>query len=377
MDFWMCFWVTLLSVTHESSTSKCQTENNILIINSEYFTNLSVFYCPDNYEKLHTIHLINNNVSRLEATAFQEVSNLNHLLIIYNPLEYLHPKAFYNLKELISLDLSHNKLKSFTNELFISQCKLETLRLSYNIIISLDSRVLTPLLSLRVLDLSNNPFSCDCELGNTVKWCAERNLTTGATCDNGLLWTELKYENCTGYYHKEESSSMTCVLTGVGIVVVITVAIVVEVLVHRLRRTSRRGKSESDSATCEFEVASQDFSYEVSNARQKPQATEYFTRTLVCNESDLGPPQEHTEAITQPSKLQDMGKLPTLAAVKGGCMATDESAPYAEPLKHWLKEASVTYAEPYNQTTAMTTARDKQRMAELTVENTLYCRHYN
>lgn len=355
MDFRLslCTALMLRTVSLVSTTRNCVAENGKLNVNNTNFTNLRDYYCSGEYKNLHTIHLVNNNLSFLEATAFHEVSWLKHLLIIQNPLEYLDPNLFSNLKELVSLDLSHNKLKSLTNErLFSSQSKLKFLRLSYNEIISLDSRVLMPLWSLEELSLSNNPFSCDCSLiRNTVKWCKERNLTTGAKCQNGPLWTELRYENCP-YYREEESIKLTCILAGAGVVIVIIVAVSVDVLVHRSRKSSRRDGINGYNGTRAYSLATEDFSYEIiPDTHQRPP---HFIGTLSCNKTDPVALQEYAEVIIKPSELQDTETFSSVAAA-----AADDSAPYAEPLRHWTKEASATYAEPYQQTAAM-----KGRVAE-------------
>ncbi|XP_021940678.1 slit homolog 1 protein-like [Zootermopsis nevadensis] len=147
--------------------------------------------------------LVNTGLKNLEGDSFSAVPNLLILNMSSNALEILDPNLFRGLTKLRRLDLSNNKLKSlFDYRIFVSQGNLWTLRLQKNHVRTVYSDVLAPLKSLRVLDLTENPFICNCHLRLTMMWCQDRKLRTNAKClyplkQKGSPWYVLNYlANC-------------------------------------------------------------------------------------------------------------------------------------------------------------------------------------
>lgn len=315
-----------------SSISTC--ENQTLIVYNTYFRRLSDYNCPENYRNLSIIHLGSNNLSSLEGTGVSDVSGLLHLVVVHNLLASLDPRLLSNLSKLISLDLSYNKLESLKNEhLFTSQSKLEVLRLSYNQIVTLDLRVLVPLHAIKELNLSGNPFCCDCELRYTVKWCEERNLNTGAACENGVAWADFSYENCT---------SVTFIVIGIAIGIVIIVSVLVEMWVCCLRRT-RSGTTGTEPASSEETLENLALICDHTTPRNRQRCT-----SSCSNHSRLFKPAEI-------SSSQEYAKIIRRQAVQHRGTEAGFTMPhtYAEPYQHQT-DASEIYAEPYHQTAAKT-----------------------
>jgi hypothetical protein len=314
--------------------------NGTLIVSDTYFKDLRDCNCSENYRNLHTIHLVNNNLFSLEGTGLSDVSSLFHLLVVRNLLTSLDPHLLSNLTELISLDLSYNALESFQDEqIFASQSKLKVLRLSHNRIVTLDLKVLAPLRALTELSLSGNPFCCDCELRHTVKWCEERNLSTGAACENGVPWTDFSYENCT---------SSTFIAIGIGIGIIIIASVVVEVWVCCLRRTRRAtfGTERTSPADTPDNMAFAYYQTIPNNHQTCPSSCS--AHALLLKPTDSSSSLEYAP-FTQRQDIHHTEKSSNPGTEAGVAM----SPTYAEPYQH-TTDASGTYSVPYHHTTAKT-----------------------
>ena len=338
MDVLPCFWATLMFATLVTAKSNSTCVNGTLIVSDTYFKDLRDCNCSGNYQNLHTVHLVNNNLVSLEGTGLGDVRRLVHLLVIHNLLTSLDPHILSNLTELISLDLSYNKLESFQDEqIFASQSKLKVLRLSHNKIVTLDLRVLAPLHTLTELSLSNNPFCCDCELMPTVKWCEERNLSTGAACENGVPWTDLSYENCT---------SVTFIVIGIGVGIVVIAAIVVEVWVCYLRRARHAtvGAERASPADTQENVSFACYQTVPRNHQMCPSSLS--THAQLLKPTDSSSSLEYAP-FTQWQDIQYTERSSN-PATEAGVAAPPT---YAEPYRD-TTDASGMYAVPYHHITA-------------------------
>jgi hypothetical protein len=314
--------------------------NDTLTVYDTYFKDLRDCICSKDYRNLRTIHLANNNLFSLEGTGLSDVSSLCHLLVVQNLLTSLDPHLLSNLTELISLDLSYNELESFQDEqIFASQSKLKVLRLSHNKIVTLDLRVLAPLHALTELSLSDNPFCCDCELRRTVKWCEERNLSTGAACENGVPWADFGYENCT---------SFTYIVIGIGIGIVIIASVVVEVWVCYLKRT-RHATVGTERASPVDKLDNVPFAYYQTlptNPQTCPSSSS--THAPLLKPTDSSSSLEYAP-FTQWQDIHHTEK----SSNPGTGAGVTVSLTYAEPYQH-TTDASGMYSVPYHHTTAKT-----------------------
>uniref|UniRef100_A0A6A7G1U3 Toll-like receptor Tollo n=1 Tax=Hirondellea gigas TaxID=1518452 RepID=A0A6A7G1U3_9CRUS len=134
---------------------------------------------------LHTLHLNNNKLARIDDDAFKSLTEINELILSFNKIVALPQTAFVDLYQLRSLDLannsitslppaiftslgqllalniSHNQLSmSFDNpEPFVGLIRLVVLDLSYNRLNVIGPRIFDHLYSLQVLFISNNKIS--------------------------------------------------------------------------------------------------------------------------------------------------------------------------------------------------------------------------
>lgn len=149
--------------------------------------------------EIQNLLLVDTGLEKINDNSFDLVPNLLHLNVSSNSIETLGSRLFSSLTKLRVLDLSNNKLKSLHDKsLFKSQGDLSILILSNNELRTLDSDVLTALTSISSLALAGNPFTCNCDLGFTVRWCRQKGLTTNATCEfplayQGTAWSVPNY----------------------------------------------------------------------------------------------------------------------------------------------------------------------------------------
>ncbi|XP_037276960.2 leucine-rich repeat, immunoglobulin-like domain and transmembrane domain-containing protein 3 [Rhipicephalus microplus] len=123
---------------------------------------------------------------------------LRRLQLSANPIQRLGDHSFRGLHSLVSLELSQCQLAWLETSVFADLHSLEVLRLDGNRLRSLppDGLTLPPLHSL---DLSDNPWHCDCNLRNLRQWMHQRNvpLSVPPRCEGPprvarRLWSQLE-----------------------------------------------------------------------------------------------------------------------------------------------------------------------------------------
>jgi hypothetical protein len=203
----------------------------------------------------------------------------------------------------------------------------------------LDIRVVAPLHTLKELSLYGNPFCCDCELRHIVKWCEERNLSTGATCENGVSWTDFVNENCT---------SITFIVIGIGVGIIFIVSVVVVVWVCCLRR-ARRDTVGTGSTSPEDSPDSVSMAYykAIPSDNQKCPSS-CSTHALLLKPTGSSSSAGYAP-ITQRRDMHHAGTNSNPGKEYGFAV----SPTYAESYRH-TTDTSVMYAVPYQHTTSKT-----------------------
>lgn len=102
-------------------------------------------------------------------------AHLRRLQLSSNPIQKLASHSFRGLRSLVSLELSQCQLAQLTSDTFADLVSLEVLRLDGNRLRTLpaDGLQLPPLNSL---DLSDNPWRCDCSLRELRRWMQQHNV---------------------------------------------------------------------------------------------------------------------------------------------------------------------------------------------------------
>ncbi len=166
------------------SNNKLKTLNNITISNTkhtiEHF-NLEYGYISD-LLNLHTINIINNNISNLglfyyninnlqilnlnnnkinniDSDTFSALPNLQVLNLSYNNIDKLDSNIFNRLYNLHTLNLNNNKINNIDSDTFNGCTNLQVLNLSSNNINKLDSNIFSGLYNLHILNFNNNKIN--------------------------------------------------------------------------------------------------------------------------------------------------------------------------------------------------------------------------
>lgn len=83
-------------------------------------------------DSLHQLNLMHNNISRLVAGNFKQLTSLKELYLGWNSIVQVEATTFEGLPHLQVLDLAHNNLHSLPGQLFSPMLVLGTLDLSWN-----------------------------------------------------------------------------------------------------------------------------------------------------------------------------------------------------------------------------------------------------
>ena len=107
---------------------------------------------------------------------FQNLPSLENLNLFGCGIWMLPDGMFTNTTQLTSLYLTDNDIKSWTPEVFAPLRHLRILTLARNKIVSVNVASFSRLTSLRQLDLSLNPFACNCDLMWFLEYVRSNNI---------------------------------------------------------------------------------------------------------------------------------------------------------------------------------------------------------
>ncbi|XP_035663905.1 SLIT and NTRK-like protein 2 [Branchiostoma floridae] len=151
--------ITTLSQSDFSRYSRLlglhSSNNQISVINPRAFYNLT---------RLRQLSLEFNRLTSLRADMFVGLVNLMHLFLLYNNIHSIEASTFNATQQLRLLDLRDNHLTTFATSVFVNLTQLSTLLLSGNSMETLPVMAYDILASTQTVDISNNPWQCDCRM---------------------------------------------------------------------------------------------------------------------------------------------------------------------------------------------------------------------
>ena len=115
---------------------------------------------------LHHLDLSYNNLSYLQPDAFTYLTNVSEISLSHNKL-HSSDEVYSALRPLINLrvvDLSYNNLNMVRHGSFSNSLALHSIKFSHNLFVNLNPFVFVELPFLKEVDLSFNPYSCDCKM---------------------------------------------------------------------------------------------------------------------------------------------------------------------------------------------------------------------
>uniref|UniRef100_A0A3Q3BSF9 LRRCT domain-containing protein n=1 Tax=Kryptolebias marmoratus TaxID=37003 RepID=A0A3Q3BSF9_KRYMA len=148
---------------------------------------------------LRTVEISNNPLTSISVGTFQD-----EIALQGNKINELPPNLFPHKGKLSKLSLENNLLTSLPDKYFVGFMKLKTLTLKNNHLTSLppvlfgemprltelslqqnNLNVFESLVKLKKLDLSHNPWNCDCHLIDFYQWMKSKSsiLSTEVTCE--------------------------------------------------------------------------------------------------------------------------------------------------------------------------------------------------
>ncbi|XP_078614194.1 toll-like receptor 4 [Branchiostoma floridae x Branchiostoma japonicum] len=227
----------------------------------------------ENITNLVTLNISNCRISNIPPEAFKNQKNLQYLDLQQNTISTLPTNIFQEQKYLQYLDLSFNNLHSLPGGIFIT-CNSTNLsiKLKGNHIGSLpeamfsllhtaveldlcdndfhhiDASTLTVIQNVSIINLSGNPFECDCELAHFVNWAKSHETQVVGWNNNftdGFNVTNNDYYRCNGkslenfdeYCHSSTAEYLVPSL----VVIVVIVAFVVGYLLKKTVKRHRQG----------------------------------------------------------------------------------------------------------------------------------------
>uniref|UniRef100_A0A915K4E6 Ig-like domain-containing protein n=1 Tax=Romanomermis culicivorax TaxID=13658 RepID=A0A915K4E6_ROMCU len=158
---------------------------------------------------LHKLTISNNKLKELplekamektpERGPFFDLKSLKYLDLSHNTLSQLSSNVFLGAENLQEIDLSFNRLISIADDSFDDCPKLAKIYLQNNHLYRLFHQPFVKLSNLKIINLLENPYICDCHLRQFVRWQKDKYLAEPPICHKpnkleGKRWDQLRLD---------------------------------------------------------------------------------------------------------------------------------------------------------------------------------------
>ena len=160
-----CFDETYIKGFIQGFPSVNQIRLQQIIMNSATLVGLWKFL-----PRLIGIELTRNVISRLDRTIFQDLANIERLVLNQNSIRSLEDITFLHLTTLQRVELDYNEITRIHDIQFNQLRQLQVVHLEHNSLTSLPNTAFEECNSLSQILLAGNTLHCDCDLSwvNTV-----------------------------------------------------------------------------------------------------------------------------------------------------------------------------------------------------------------
>ncbi|XP_023211537.1 toll-like receptor 2 [Centruroides sculpturatus] len=164
-------FIELGSFTHLKSLKMLDMKNNQLFQTNSY--SVQMFH---GLVSLETLILNENKLNSIDSL-FNRLFSLKYLDLNYNLIKNIKPENFFNLTNLQTLYLRGNILVEWKKKTFSRNKNMNFMDISKNKIKTISSSMLNDIKNLKQVNMSDNPFVCNCELLIYLNWANDTNTT--------------------------------------------------------------------------------------------------------------------------------------------------------------------------------------------------------
>ena len=123
------------------------------------------------HRKLHFVHLSWNNIRKLSRNCFNNMKNLQLIILKRNMISYVEAKSFHNLNNVFMIDLSSNNLSNLLKDTFVNISIINIIKLNKNSLTQLHMRIM---FGLTVQTVYSSNFYICCTLSTKTKCLAPK-----------------------------------------------------------------------------------------------------------------------------------------------------------------------------------------------------------
>eukprot|EP00057_Strongylocentrotus_purpuratus_P028266 XP_011682740.1 PREDICTED: insulin-like growth factor-binding protein complex acid labile subunit [Strongylocentrotus purpuratus] len=118
-------------------------------------------------QNLQNLEMDNSDITSLNEDIFLNLTSLQHLSIDVNHIAELTSRHLADLRSLVGVSIKSNEIKGLASDVFTNNPHLSYLYISHNHLTTVKEGTVLP---RQTLDVSNNPFSCNCEFTWFINW---------------------------------------------------------------------------------------------------------------------------------------------------------------------------------------------------------------